>query len=141
MAWTTINRNFMKQIYSCEHSDKEMLLDFINVNGFSKMKAYESGQSIRKVLKQGGPSDISDILDIIPPFLDHSQYFKNANSEVACLTYNTYENIDNVRKALTEWTEKKGLEFEVYEPKHSWYYPKNTCFVVIHLPGVVIKLK
>lgn len=70
-----------------------------------------------------------------------SQYFKNVETGVCCLTYNTYEKIDKVRAALTDWSAKNGLAFEVYEPEHSWYYPNNTCFVVIHLLNNVIKLK
>lgn len=39
MSWTTINRNFMSRIKSCEHSNKEMLSNFIKANGFIITKA------------------------------------------------------------------------------------------------------
>ena len=141
MSWTTINRSFMKHIYSCEFSDKEMLLSFINANGFSKMTGYETECNVKNVLTKGGYTDFYHSLGTKPPFLDHSQFFKNVNTGVCCLTYNTYENIEKVRNALTEWSIKNNLEFEVYAPENSWYYPNKTCFVVIHLPDVQIRLK
>lgn len=141
MSWTTINRNFMSHIRSCEHSDKEMLANFIKANGFTKMTNYETGWNIKKVLSEGGHIGVYQKWGDMPPFLDHSQYFKNVETGVCCFTYNTYENIDKVKAALTDWSAKNGLAFEVYEPEHSWYYPDNTCFVVIHLPNDVIKLK
>lgn len=141
MAWTTINRNFMKHINSCEHSNKELLLDFINANGFSKMTECDVHWNVKWLLVQGGYIGSYNPLGTAPPYIDHSQYFKNTDTGVCCLTYNTYEKIDTVRAALAKWSANSGLKFEVYEPEHSWYYPNKTCFVVIHLSDDEIKLK
>ncbi len=141
MAWTTINRNFMKHINSCEYSDRKLLLDFINANGFSKMTECDVNWNVKWVLVQGGYIGSYNPYGTAPPFIDHSQYFKNTDTGVCCLTYNTYKNVDTVRDALVKWSANSGLEFEVYEPEHSWYYPNKTCFVVIHLSGNEIKLK
>lgn len=141
MSWTTINKNIMNHIYSCEYSDKEILLRFINANGFTKMTECDVNWNVKKVLTEGGYIGFIDTYGTEPPFIDHSQYFKNPKTGVCCLTYNPYEKTEKVREALVEWASKYKLKFEVYEPEDSWYYPNKTCFVVIHLPNDVIKLK
>ena len=44
----------------------------------------------------------------------------------------------SIQEKVETWAEKNGLEAEVYDAAHSWYYPGRTCFIVIHLPRVSI---
>jgi len=140
MSWEKTDTN-LEHIYHHPDSDMDMLRRFLNANGFNRMHSYQAGMNVTRVLSSGGFYGMSSYISDDPPYLDHKQYFKNSSTGLCCLTYNPYQYADEIRAEVEQWALANGLEAEVYDAAHSWYYPGNTCFVVIHIPGEKIVLE
>lgn len=144
--WETITSEKIRCLYHGSNSDFEMLEQFIKVNGFNKLHLFSVTPDIKAVLKSGGfHRSLCDKWGVrdedIPPYKDHAAYFKNTKDKVCCLTYNPYYPADKIRLEVEQWATERGLKATVYDAKYSWYYPNSTCFVIISLPDVEIKLK
>ena len=141
MSWVKTENESLEAIYHHKgYADMTMLRRFVDANGFNRMHGYQSGENIHSILKNGGFYGRVFSHDNNPPYVDHTQFFKNSMTGVCCLTYNPYKNADVIRDEVVQWAVANGLGAEVYSSEHSWYYPGHTSFVVIHLPGDKILL-
>ena len=144
MAWFKTTPTEIRGIYHSDQSDFERLEAFIKANGFNRMHGWNTGDKVEKIIRSG--SLVSNgrfecTYPKKPPYIDHPRYFKNTQTKVCCLTYSPYYDADDIREEISEWANSLGLKAEVYDSSESWYSPGNTCFVVISLPEVEIKLK
>ena len=64
-----------------------------------------------------------------PPELDHPVLFKGDGG--VWLAYQPYISPERIRGPVAIWAEERGLYAEIYDAEASWYYPGNTCLVVI----------
>lgn len=64
-----------------------------------------------------------------PPELDHPVLFKGSGR--VWLVYQPYIAPERIQEPVTAWAEERGLHAEIYDMEASWYYPGNTCLVVI----------
>lgn len=69
----------------------------------------------------------------LPPRMDHVAMFKSRTGK-CWLTYQPYQNPDDLRLIVDDWAERHGLHAVVYGKDKSWYYPGNACLVVIDAP-------
>lgn len=65
-----------------------------------------------------------------PPFLDHGRLFKGKDRRV-WLAYHSYYPKKRVKELVIPWARKKGLTVSIYGPNKSWYYPGETCLVIM----------
>lgn len=140
--WQYITSKNIKCLYHCVNSDFETLEQFINANKFNMIHYFTNTQDIKTILTTGKSNKSSwNITEEEPPRIDHAIYFKNSSNKICCLTYNSYYPADKVRQEVEQWAAERELKATVYDAKYSWYAPNSTCFVVISLPDVTVKLK
>lgn len=144
MAWNkTKGIELRRCIYHGNKSDFTMLEAFLKANNFDRMHTWGGGDQVETVLKSGtfASSKRRFVDEKNPPYIDHAKYFKSTVTGICCLTYNPYYDADHIKPEVIAWATSLGLKAEVYDSSKSWYYPDSTCFVVISLNGIEIKLK
>lgn len=137
--WYKITDDLLRRIKGGDKSDLDMLRRFVAANGFtrySRVGAQDWGRFLRYGRDMFG---YPHIVTECPPYMDHERTFKNTRTGTVCLTYQPYEHA--VGSEIIAWAKERGLVAEIHAPLHSWYYPGWTSLVVIHLPGVEIKLE
>ena len=66
-----------------------------------------------------------------PPHTDHARLFKNSRSGNVWFVSQPYDRAHEIREEVTAWAEERDLHADVYDTEHSWYYPGETCLIVI----------
>lgn len=139
--WFTLKEKDISTFHRVNNFDAYTFNLFVKANGFNRW-TQPGSQDYKRFLTNGrDTTGFPHISKECPPFMDHARAFKNTETGIVCMVYQPYEPVDNVREAVKDWVIGGGLEAEVYDPEYSWYYPGHTCLVVIHLPGVEIKLR
>lgn len=139
--WYQLTPDNIKRFHGTDKFDPEMFRSFVEVNGFTRY-TQPGDQDWKRFLKHGRDTyGFPHLITECPPEMDHARAFKNTLTNTICLTYQPYNDTDDTRSVAVRWATSRGLEVEVYDPSFSWYYPRSTCLVIIHLPGVTISLK
>lgn len=142
MAWErTTRENLRKHIYHGSKSDFDMLELFLRANQFDKMHSLGAGTDIVRMLQTGQIRSYGDLRTVRPPYRDHVKFYKSSSTGICCMTYAPYVNAAEILPEVQQWAMENGVEADVYDSSCCWYYPGAACFVVIHLPGVRIRLK
>lgn len=79
-----------------------------------------------------------------PPYLDHGILFKASQTEESefpkiWLTYHPYypyNRREEVEPVVQSWAAAHGLHATVLDTSQSWYYPGETCTVIVEISEV-----
>lgn len=97
--------------------------------GLTRYTAGVSGLDWPRILLTGRLAWLAGIPDD-PPELEHAVLFRSHDGR-CWLTYQPYALPEDVRDRVKGWAKEHGLAAEVYPPSASWYFPGDTCLVVI----------
>lgn len=68
---------------------------------------------------------------ILPPYTDHARLFRSTKTGNVWFVSQPYDRAHEIREEVTAWAEERDLHADVYDTEHSWYYPGETCLIVI----------
>jgi len=141
--WHKLTDQSIKNFHDSKYFNEELLRDFISANGFTRYSFFSTERDYKKYLESGRATCGYRHEPEALPYVDHARSFKDTKSGKVCITYQPYQNPSDIEAEVKHWATRHGLETEVYDKSHSWYYPDEfgTCLVIVHLPGVEIELK
>lgn len=138
--WRSTTEENLRYIYHQQESDYDMLREFIRINGFNRMLSSYYSDCV-SIIRHGKVSSriIRDRDENLAPYQDHCVFYKNTITGKYCLTYAPYEPIEDIREEVEAWAKRYGFAVDFYDPHRCWY-SNSTCFVVIRLPDVTVKV-
>lgn len=135
--WNNTREN-IQRFHCGQYFDTARFMDFIDKNGFNRYSM--TVQTDYKRFLQTGRAlyGYPHIIREYPPYMDHGRSFKNTTTGAVCIVSQPYREATEIEAQVKAWAAERGIEADVYDASHSWYYPGHTCLIVFHLPGVGI---
>lgn len=112
----------------------EMHKAFLGRNGLTQWAFVQPGRDdICHVLRAGsfprGYRPVPEGGHPSPPHIDHARFYRGPSR--TALVYHPYFHGEQIRAEVERWGKENGLIARVLDSGKSWYYPGQTCLVVV----------